>query len=225
MRAVDRRTSVGQISDHLHDDIASLRLLPGDKLSEADAAAFGVSRHRARDAFSRLASLGLVVISPQRASEVARFSLREIEKARFVRASVEAEVPRRASARCDANEVVGLDAALDGQAVAAAERDVERFARLDREFHAMLCRVAGVGFAAGVIAAEKAKVDRPCMLSLAKEDRMPSLLEDHRAIAAAVAAGDAEGAAAAGMAHLSRLDATITAIRATNADYFEPDDA
>ena len=41
----DRRTSVDDIFDYLHEQILSLGLRPGDKISEADVAArFGVSR-------------------------------------------------------------------------------------------------------------------------------------------------------------------------------------
>ncbi len=70
--------------------------------------------------------------------------------------------------------------------------------------------------------AEKSKVDRLCMLSLSKEDRMPELVIDHEEIAEAVKAGDAERAIAAGMIHLGRLDETIARISETNANYFEP---
>ena len=222
---VERRTSVGRIFDHLYDEIVSLRLKPGDKLSEADiAASFGVSRQPARDAFGRLANLDLVVVRPQRATVVKRFSLREVEKSRFVRAAVEAEVLRRASARCDKVDAATLEREIDRQEAALATADFARFAVLDYEFHEALCRIAGVDYAAEVIAAQKAKVDRLCMLGLSKEDRMPLLLADHRAMADAVVRGDAEGAVERGMEHLSRLDATISTIRETNANYFEPDD-
>ena len=222
---VDRRTTVSQIFDYLYDEIVSLRLRPGDKISEADiAASFGVSRQPARDAFSRLANLDLVLIRPQRATEVKRFSLRDIERSRFVRTAVELEVLRRAAGRCDKVDAARLDMALDAQAEAVEARDHERFATLDFEFHKILCGIAGVEYAADIIAFEKAKVDRLCMLSLAKEKRMPQLLDDHRSIAAAVVAGDAETAASAIAVHLSRLDATIASICETNADYFEPND-
>lgn len=46
----DRRTSVDVVFDHLYDEISSLNLLPGDKISEAEIAArFGVSRQPVRD--------------------------------------------------------------------------------------------------------------------------------------------------------------------------------
>jgi DNA-binding GntR family transcriptional regulator len=72
---------------------------------------------------------------------------------------------------------------------------------------------------------EKSKVDRLCVLSLSKDDRLPVLLEDHRAIADAVKANDGDRAVEIGMLHLSRLDKTIERITTTNANYFEPADA
>ena len=80
-KLTERRTSVDEVFDYLHNEIATLKLLPGDKLSEADMAAkFGISRQPVRDAFSRLANMDLLLIRPQRATEVKRFSMREIEK-------------------------------------------------------------------------------------------------------------------------------------------------
>ncbi|MEP4475789.1 MAG: winged helix-turn-helix domain-containing protein, partial [Lentilitoribacter sp.] len=57
----DARTSVDDIFDLLRSEILSLKLRPGDKLSEVDMAArFGVSRQPVRDAFSRLANQDLL---------------------------------------------------------------------------------------------------------------------------------------------------------------------
>ncbi|CTQ49235.1 GntR family transcriptional regulator [Jannaschia donghaensis] len=223
-RVRDRRTSVDDVFDDLYAQITSLNLRPGDKISEADVAAkFGVSRQPVRDAFSRLANLDLLLIRPQRATIVRRFSLREVAKARFVRAAVEAEVLRRAADIDDADGVARLDACLTDQAAAVEARDYKAFGALDYAFHEAICDVAGVDFAFEIITAEKAKVDRLCLLSLAKEDRMPQLLDDHTRIVDAIRDGDADRAVAAGMLHLTRLDETIEAIVASNAEYFDLD--
>ncbi|MFV0336432.1 MAG: GntR family transcriptional regulator [Tropicimonas sp.] len=217
-----RRPRVDDIFDYLQDEILSLRLRPGDKISEADIAArFGVSRQPVRDAFSRLANLDLLLIRPQRATEVKRFSAREIEKSRFVRAAVETEVLRRAARHCDARGATLLDAALARQEKALAEKDVEGFGALDYDFHQTLCRIARVDYAFDVILAEKAKVDRLCMLGLSKEHRMPELVADHLAIAEAVKDNDDGRAVEMGRRHLSRLDETIRHISETRATYFE----
>ena len=220
-----RRTSVDEIFDHLHDQILSLGLKPGDRISEAEIAArFGVSRQPVRDAFSRLANLDMLLIRPQRATEVRRFSMRQIAKARFIRAAIETEVLRRAAALCDAKGEALLQSELAQQEAAVKNKDVDLFGRLDYEFHKTLCEIGQVDYAFEVILEEKAKVDRLCKLGLEKEQRMPELVADHQAIATAICAHDADTAITAGMEHLSRLDATIASITTTNANYFENDD-
>ncbi|WP_299046575.1 GntR family transcriptional regulator [uncultured Tateyamaria sp.] len=220
-----RRTSVDDIYAYLYEEISALRLRPGDKISEADIATkFGVSRQPVRDAFNRLATLDLLLIRPQRATEVKRFSMREIVKSRFVRLSVEKEVLMRASEQCDDDGASQLGAALNLQEQSVRDRDIDRFNTLDYEFHKLICQIARSEFAFDVILAEKSKVDRLCTLSLSKGDRMPELVEDHRAIATAIQNHDAGAAIQVGVHHLSRLDETINQISQTNADYFVPDD-
>ncbi|WP_146589361.1 GntR family transcriptional regulator [Puniceibacterium confluentis] len=222
----DRRTGVDVVANHLYEEITSLRLLPGTKISEADIAArFGVSRQPVRDAFSRLANLDLLLIRPQKATEVKRFSMRSIEKARFVRAAVDSEVLRRASRLCDDKGAKQLETSLDRQrALLTTRSDHRAFNALDYEFHKLLCEIAGVGYAFDIITEAKAKVDRLCVLGLSQEDRLPTLIDDHEKIAAMVIAGKAEEAVEIGMLHLSRLDSTIESIQQHNAAYFESDE-
>ena len=221
----ERRTNVDDVFDHLHEQIVTLTLKPGDRISEADIAAqFGISRQPVRDAFSRLANLDLLLIRPQRATEVRRFSMRQIEKARFVRAAIETEVLRLAARLCDTKGAGQLDEQLDKQRSAVEAKDVELFGQLDYKFHKRLCEIARTDYAFEVIMEEKAKVDRLCMLGIEKEQRMPVLLDDHIAISEAIKSNDADAAIAAGVIHLSRLDETIERISATNANYFEHSD-
>lgn len=217
-----RRTSVDDVFDHLHEQIATLELMPGDRISEAEVAArFGVSRQPVRDAFSRLANLDLLLIRPQRATEVRRFSIRQIEKARFVRAAIEKEVVRRAAANCDSTGAAQLEAALLLQKTAVAQEDVVTFGKLDFAFHKIICEIAKADYAFEVIQQEKAKIDRLCLLGRDKEQRLPDLLEDHRTIAKAIQDHDADTTIAACTVHLSRLDQTIARILASNANFFE----
>lgn len=224
-QAWDRRTGMDRITSYLYGEIVSLRLLPGAKISETEIAArFGVSRQPVRDAFNRLANLDLLLIRPQRSTEVKRFSNKGIEKARFVRASVESEVLRRAARYCGDADARRLDLSLEEQRSALSRSDSQGFITLDYEFHRTLCEIAGVDYAFDVIATEKAKVDRLCMLSLSKEDRMPQLVEDHKQIAEMVKAQRPEKAVAAGMLHLTRLDSTIELIKQQHASYFDDAD-
>ena len=221
----DRRTNVDDVHDYLREKIVTLQLKPGDRISEAEIAAqFGISRQPVRDAFSRLANDDLLLIRPQRATEVRRFSMRQIEKSRFVRAAIEKEVLFRASTHCNDEGAAQLNDSLGRQAAAMADENFESFGALDYEFHQILCSIAQADFAFDVILEEKAKVDRLCMLGHEKEQRMPDLVADHRKIADAVIVYDWQSATEAGMKHLARLDETIVRIRATNANYFEQTD-
>ncbi|WP_045390399.1 GntR family transcriptional regulator [Falsirhodobacter sp. alg1] len=221
----DRRSGVDLVTNHLYEEIVSLRLLPGAKISEAEIAArFGISRQPVRDAFTRLANLDLLQIRPQKATEVRRFSIKAIETSRFVRASIEAEVLRRAAGLCDAKGAQALDEALEQQQALLTNGDYCDFGEHDYAFHKLLCEIAGVPNVFDVIQTEKAKVDRLCMLGLSKEDRMPLLIDDHTAIATHIKAGEPEKAVEAGKLHLSRLDYTIESIRERNAAYFDDEE-
>ncbi len=217
-----RRTSVDLIFDHLYQEINSLQLLPGTKISEAEIAArFEVSRQPVRDAFSRLENFDLLLIRPQKATEVRRFSNKAIAKSRFVRASIESEVLRRAAALCDGEGAKRLDKCVQLQTTIVDNEDFEAFSGLDYDFHKTLCEIAGVEFAFEVISSEKAKLDRLCVLGHSERNRLPQLLEDHETIAGYVKNAQPEEAVEAGMLHLSRLDATINKILQDHPDYFE----
>ena len=100
--AKDRRTSAEIAFDHLKDEILSLRLLPGTKISEAEIAArLGLSRQPVREAFARLDTAELVLVRPQKATIVRKFSLERIAAARFIRRAVELEVLHDAIALWD----------------------------------------------------------------------------------------------------------------------------
>ena len=221
-KSSSRVTTLDDIFEYLYDEISNLRLAPGDKISEAEIATkFGVSRQPVRDAFRRLENLDLLLIRPQRATVVKRFSTREIEKSRFVRQSVEKEVLLRAAQNCDNQGNALLDKEIEAQTKLVEHQDYDSFVKLDYESHKTLCQIAKADFAFDVIMHEKSKVDRLCLLSLSKEDRLPDLVADHTRIADAVKANDTQAAIAEGMFHLARLNDTIAHIYEKNANYFD----
>ena len=222
VKIAERRTSVDVVFDYLYSEIVSMRLLPGAKLSEADMASmFDISRQPVRDAFNRLENLDLLLIRPQRATTVKRFSSQAITTARFVRAAVEAEVLRRAARTCEQADRDLLEARLSDQRAAVSDNDYDRFRSLDYDFHKALCTVGKVDFAFDVIARNKAKVDRLCVLGMTGDERLEQLLDDHISMAQMIADNDEQGAVDVGMLHLSRLDNTLILIREENADYFD----
>lgn len=222
VQTIERRTTIDAVYDELYDEIASLRLLPGAKLSEADIARrFGVSRQPVRDAFNRLENKGLLLIRPQKATVVRGFSMKQIAHARFVRVAVELEVLRAACAIWDDACVAKLRENLDGQTDAVKMGDGAAFHGLDYIFHKMICDLSGHPLAFETIEDCKQSIDRLCVLSLDRKDEAEVLLHDHEEIASALQNQDTESAAFAARRHFTRLDDTISDIHQKHAEYFD----
>ncbi len=218
----ERRTSADVVFDYLRGEIVSNTLPPGTKISEVDIASrFGVSRQPVRDAFSRLANQDLLLIRPQKPTEVRKFSLSKVTQARFVRLAVELEVVRTACAVWDEHRTETLEKNLDRQRRAVDARDVEGFHELDYDFHKLICELSGNSVMFETIQHYKAKIDRLCMLSLGEASEASDLLQDHQKLADAILAGKVRDAEKVVRLHLSRLDETIREIREEHADFFE----
>lgn len=222
INVLERRTSADAVFDYLYERIGSLDLLPGAKISEAEIATkFGISRQPVRDAFSRLGNMDLLLIRPQKATVVKKFSLRSIATARFVRLSVELEVLRMAALQWDGSMDDELSNNLEDQKTALNRRDVETFHALDYDFHRLLCLSANSDFAFEIISQNKARVDRLCVLSLTAEDGMSDLISDHETIIEQLRNKDVAGVCETIRTHLSRLDETVSAIHRDHASYFD----
>ncbi len=219
---LERTTGSDLVFEQLFDQITKLELLPGTKISESEIAkAFGYSRQPVREAFTRLAGLNLLLVRPQRATVVRPFSRELIANARFVRSAIELEVVRAASADRDKSIDPKLKANMKAQADAISSDDADQFHELDYEFHQLLCHSANQAFAFDLIAANKAQVDRLCMLALTSKEAMELLYEDHQHLLQAIMAGDTTDADKTLRLHLSRLTPTIEAIYTTHRAYFD----
>lgn len=219
---LERKTSSDVVFDTLYDQITRLEMLPGTKISEAEIAkAFGLSRQPVREAFTRLANLNLLLIRPQRATIVRPFSRSVIEEARFVRAAVELEVVSCAASHRDKSFDSDIRANMKAQAKAITREDAAAFHDLDYRFHQLLCQSAGKAFAFEIIAANKAQVDRICMLSLTGKEAMHALQSDHEKLVEALFQGDARTCRSVLRLHLERLGPTIERIHEDHSEYFE----
>lgn len=218
----DRQTGSDYVFETLFNRIVRLELLPGTKISETEVAkSFGFSRQPIREAFTRLANLNLLLIRPQRATVVRPFSKELIANARFVRAAIELEVIRALAQNRDTSLDADLKANMRLQREAIMRSDTDAFHTHDYAFHKLLCRAAGHDFAFDIIAANKAQVDRLCMLSLTSLDAMKTLYADHEALLEALFAGDADTSVAVLRTHLDRLSPTIEALYTTHRSYFD----
>ncbi|MBX2883165.1 MAG: GntR family transcriptional regulator [Granulosicoccus sp.] len=219
---LERRTATDVVFEHLQDEILSLRLLPGAKLSEVETAQkFGVSRQPVRDAFNRLCHLNLLLIRPQKATLVRGISAEKIEQARFIRLAIEVEVVKNASLVWDKKRSKKIQHNLEQQHRCVSSEYWDDFHSLDFQFHKLICELGNCPVAIDTIAACKLETDRLCKLSFDREREVETVLEDHIKLVNALEMKDADLASDIIRVHLSRLDSVIDDIRVTHAEYFE----
>lgn len=218
----DRPTSNDVVFDTLRNDILTLKLLPGTKMSEAEVAErFGVSRQPVRVAFNRLDHLDLLTIRPQRATVVRGFSIAKIAEARFLRLAAEIEVVRRACLTWDDNFSEKTMVNLQQQLIAAEEQRWDHFHGLDLQFHLLICKLSGCHYAINTIKFCRQKTDRLCVLSFNREREVDSVIDEHRQLITALDKHDDATATDIVRVHLGRLDSVVREIRIAHSDYFE----
>jgi len=221
-QATIRRTAASHVFNQLHADIVSLRLLPGEKVSESEIAKqLCVSRQPVREAFIQLSNLGLLEVRPQKATLVRKISIQEILNARFIRTAVEVEVIREACKRVTEQQYRSFDANMNSQRQAASKNNATEFHALDFNFHHLICISANAEFAFSSIAENKAQADRLCMICLTDKTSMLELIDDHSRIYTALQQRNAKRMIELTRSHLDRLDVTLKTAINEHGEYFQ----
>jgi DNA-binding GntR family transcriptional regulator len=196
-------------------------LPPGSALSEKDIAArYSVSRQPVREAFIKLSEAGLVEIRPSRGTWVMKISVREVCNARFVREGIEADLASNAARLAGPGHLDALAELIAGQRLAAQVSDYAGFSALDAAFHRTIAEIVGNDFARRVVEGARFQTDRVRLLSLPSASPLQVLITQHEVILQRIAAGDAEGAAAAMRRHLREILLVLPSIAAAHPDYF-----
>jgi DNA-binding GntR family transcriptional regulator len=211
-----------QVARALRHAIVTMRIRPGEMLSEQDIATrFGVSRQPVREAFIKLSEAGLVRVLPQRGTLVVKISLAAVEDARFIREAVECAVAREAASRADAGVAASLAESLARQRRAARAKDLEGFFALDEEFHRLLAEGAGRPSAWRIVEDVKPQMDRMRFLSMPDATPLRVLVAQHAAIVEAVRTGKPDAAEAAMRAHLTEILRSLPRLAGEHPELFE----
>jgi DNA-binding GntR family transcriptional regulator len=165
----------------------------GDLLTEGEVAdALGISRTPVREAFLRLEGEGLLRLYPKRGALVVPVSAGEVEAVMETRALVERFAFSKAIAR--GADVVGeMRAAIARQEERADADDLDGFVEADRAFHTALVAAAGNPIVLSLYDSLRDRQQRMGVTALRREPRrLAEILDEHRALTEAVAAGDVE---------------------------------
>ncbi|MEA9389648.1 GntR family transcriptional regulator [Acerihabitans sp. TG2] len=213
-----------QIYWQLRKDIVECCIPPGTLLSEKEIAGrFAVSRQPVREAFIKLAEVGLVQVLPQRGTLVLRISAQRVAQARFIRQAIECAVARRVAQIITPQQILLLEHNLQRQEWASQNRQMRDFFCLDDDFHRLLSDIAECPLSWSVIESIKATMDRVRFLSLEQVSPPQALLTQHFAIFNRIKARDPDAAERAMREHLQVIIDTITPIAERNSDWFADD--
>lgn len=191
-------TLTEQAYQKLEELIVTLVLAPGSVLSEqALAADFAIGRTPIREALQRLAREGLVVVLPRKGILVADTDPSEQLLVLEVRRELERLIARAAAERASVDERGEFQAIANGMEAAARSNDDIAFLRLDREMNSLLATAAHNKFAARSMRFLNGHSRRFWYLHYKQAADLPRCARLHAAQARAIAAGDAEKAAAA----------------------------
>jgi len=191
------------ITAHLREAIARGRLMPNERLIEADLAkSFGVNRANIRMALAMLDQEGLVVREPNRGARVRAVSDDEAIEIAETRLAIEGLVARRAAERATAADRKALRAIEADMRRAVQQADHAAFSQSNAALHREIQRVAGNATANRILQTLKSHLVRLQYRVILLPGRPETSLAEHRVIVDAICAGDADAAEAAMRAHL-----------------------
>ncbi len=190
---LQRQSLTSLVQREIEHRILSGQLAPGAKLNEADLAAeLNVSRGPVREAFRALEQAGLVRTEKNRGVFVRQVSLEEADEIYEVRAALEALIGRLAATRVRPEQLERLRALAKRMHAVGRARDADAYFPLNLEFHELLAEAAGNS----ALAANYRRVVNELNLyrreTLTRNaENIPISTQDHEAIIAAIAKGDA----------------------------------
>lgn len=191
----------------LREDIYSLKLVPGEKLSEVKLATqYNCSRVPVREAFHQLRMEGCIDSKPQIGSFISYIDYNKLEQVRYVRECLETQVMLNAlkSGVYD-NAIEKLQDLIDCQKIAYNHYNFDLTHQLDNTFHYLFFELPHKEFVRDYMGINDIHYQRARFLAL-KYDTSPHLLiQQHQAILDAVIAKDEQALIQALHIHLNNL--------------------
>ncbi|HYJ49276.1 MAG TPA: GntR family transcriptional regulator [Microbacterium sp.] len=205
MRASDRAYQT------LLDEIQSGALAPGAVLGEVEQAArLGVSRTPLREALGRLAADGLVAQQSARVTVVTDVDVDDIRELFELRRALEETAARLAAESADASAFAAL-AEEFARADLEGRPGTDAYYALIARFDAELDAAVGNDYLTSALRTVRTHLVRVRGLARDNPGRLAASVAEHRLIASAIAARDADLAASATHVHLHNALAAILA--------------
>jgi DNA-binding GntR family transcriptional regulator len=193
-----------QVVDWVRNRIRHGRLVPGQRLVEADiVAATGASRSKVREALRRLEAEGLVTIEEFRGASVKILGPDEVRQIYEARMALEGLAAAECATRADKalrDRLRHVQSELD---VVEHAANHDRFAKLNETWHGLIITGSGNEYIAQFLTRLTVPIYRLVFSSFYTADRIASANADHRVITAAIVEGRSDDAERAMRAHIA----------------------
>lgn len=198
----------------LKQALTTLVYKPGDYLSTAglmDELTLG--RTPINHALHRLATEGLVQVIPRKGVIVAPLSIDDALELVDVRMANETLCMRLAAERITKGEIQQLKSLAREFDLAASRRHITEVMNLDRQFHEHIAAAARNHILAEILKVLHARSQRFWAISLAMEDHLSEVQEEHQAIIKALSEGDAQASVDAVQEHVQSFQRALLRTR------------
>lgn len=197
-------TSSERVYQALREQIFAGTLAPGARLVELQLAAqFDVSRTPVREALKRLTAEGLVSLDSARGMVVRDLDPREVEQIYLIREVLEGLAARLAVHAATAAEVGKLHLLMDMMEESARNQRWEVVVQANLKFHEVLLAASGNERLCSMARSLQDFVWRFSSVAFTNHARVEKVLTEHRAIVAALEAGDADRAETLARQHMT----------------------
>ncbi|MBM3389778.1 MAG: GntR family transcriptional regulator [Betaproteobacteria bacterium] len=191
-----------EVAERLRQQIFNRELEPGSWVDELKlAATWGISRTPLREALKVLATEGLVTMKVRRGAYVTEPSSDDVQQVYRLLALLESDAAGEVAASAHTGAVEALQALHDQLEKQVRQR--EAFFSTNEAFHFKLLELAGNRWRTQIVADLRKVMKLNRHHSLFKKGRLSQSLAEHRAIMAAIHAGDAGAASQAMQRHFA----------------------
>jgi DNA-binding GntR family transcriptional regulator len=213
--STDKQTRSDRLAAEIASAILSGEFAPGYRLDEQQLALrFGVSRTPVREALRQVAASGLIEVRPRRGAIVAAVTPDELETMFVAMAEMEASCARLAAQRMTPLERRRLQALHDGMAGLVRSGDPEAYADANQSFHLMIYAGAHNAVVADFTSGLRQRLAPFRRAQFRTLGRLPRSHSEHEAVVRAILTGNAAGAHAAMLHHVSLVEDAFDAFSA-----------
>ena len=192
-----------EVAERLRQRIFAHELTPGTWIDEQKLAEqYGISRTPLREALKVLASEGLVELKPRRGCYVTEISRQDLDDIFPLMAMLEGRCASEAVSRAAPEDIGTLREIHERLELSAREGRIDAFFEANQEFHRKIQELSGNRWLLSVIQDLRKVLKLSRLHSLSLEGRLQQSLEEHRAIMAAMEAGNPAAAESVMQEHL-----------------------